>query len=63
VAAVTTVDRLKIFAEYGSRPASSSSRRMVETVSRRIAFVGAAVKMASAFSAAKRTPRGEEPAW
>ena len=35
------MDWLKIFAEYGSRPANSSSRRIVDTVSCRIAFVGA----------------------
>ncbi|SLJ83191.1 Uncharacterised protein [Mycobacteroides abscessus subsp. abscessus] len=58
-----TVDRLKIRTEYGSRPAISSSRRIVPTVSRRIALVGAAVKIASAFSAANRTPRGDDPAW
>ena len=33
---------------------------MSSTVSRRIAFVGAAVKIASAFSAANRTPRGDD---
>ena len=36
---------------------------MVLTVSRRMALVGDAVKITSAFSAAKRTPRAEAPAW
>ncbi|SHY62796.1 Uncharacterised protein [Mycobacteroides abscessus subsp. abscessus] len=35
---------------------------MVVTVCRSSSLVGAAVNTASAFSAAKRTPRGEDPA-